>query len=140
MLRWELGQVNAGVPVLADGRHAHASGGALEDRVTAASNAHDPGGVPSSTQPGTFPMPLRGGVLAKFMGERGAARRCGGVDVVVAAAAGDRGDLLFASTTAGHPPPERHVRRGDPRDLEYFASLGRLAAVAFTTARRCRCG
>jgi len=96
------------------------------------SNAHDPGGVPSSTQPGTFLMPPRGGVLVKFKGERGA-----GAAVrrewmsLIAAAAGDRGNLLFASNDGGvtlHP----NAMSGEvtPEHLEYFASLGRLAAVA----------
>ena len=136
MLRWELGQVNAGVPVpgLTGVTLTCERAAPLEDLChhCCVSNAHVPGGVPSSTQPGTFLMPPRGGVLVKFKGERGA-----GAAVrrewmsLVAAAAADRSNLLFASNDGGvtlHP----NAMSGEvtPEHLEYFASLGRLAAVA----------
>ena len=138
MLRWELGQVNAGVPVpgLTGVTLTCERSAPLEDLChhCCVSNAHtlDGSAVPSSTQPGTFLMPPRGGVLVKFKGERGA-----GAAVrrewmsLIAAAAGDRGNLLFASNDGGvtlHP----NAMSGEvtPEHLEYFASLGRLAAVA----------
>ena len=134
MLRWELGQVNAGVPVpgLTGVTLTCEREFPLEDLCHHCCVSNVGTDAPSSTQPGTFLMPPRGGVLVKFKGERGA-----GAAVrrewmsIVAASACDRSNLLFSSNDGGvtlHP----NGMSGEvtATHLEYFASLGRLAAVA----------
>ena len=147
MLRWENGPVSVGVPVqgltgltlicdreqpledlcrqCAPGKRGGVDGLWGPDGAFSLSDARV--GVA-----GSFLMPPRGGINVKFRDEHGAGAAVRREYMsLVAESACDRSNLLFASHDGGatmHPNPVSGAV--SERHLEYFAALGRLAAMA----------
>ena len=147
MLRWENGPVSVGVPVqgltgltlicdreqpledlcrqCAPGKRGGVDGLWGPDGAFSLSDARV--GVA-----GSFLAPPRGGINVKFRDEHGAGAAVRREYMsLVAESACDRSNLLFASHDGGatmHPNPVSGAV--SERHLEYFAALGRLAAMA----------